>query len=1194
MSSDPRTPDPRADTFEAAKVRLRSANASPTPQILTPVRSHTPLPQIDGYEILEELGRGGMGVVYKARQVALNRLVATKMISVGAFASPVQLARFRCEAEAVARLQHPNIVQIFDVGMCNVVGGTGEPCPYFSIEYVSGGTLARRIAGRPHPPREAAAVVETLARAIHYAHERGIVHRDLKPANILLCGPEQASSFLQETDGNARDSLDEEGKGASRLDAQQGKRPCLPYDLKITDFGLAKMLDRVGEGCTVSGVVLGTPHYMAPEQVTGKRDIGPACDTWALGVILYEMLSGRRPFTGETEWRVLGELITEEPASLGLSRGVPADLEVICFRCLRKEPGQRYASAHELAEDLRRYLANEPIRARPVTSAERLFRWCRRNPALAVLLGGIAILLIAITVGSVLAAWHINEARHQAERNADAEKEAREEAQLAQERATLASAESHRRLVQLYVATGVSHAEMNAPWLALLWYNRAWQADTREGQEENHRLRLAATLQRCPELTGVCFHQQPVVDAALHPTQPRVLSWTQQPQAFLWDAARSRLLVPPLEQGGRVLHAAFSPDGQALVTTGENGQAHLRDAETGRVLSRPLLHPEAVPWAAFAPDGKVLATACTDGIVRLWTVPEGTSLPVTIRCQTGVGFVEFSADGTRLLTAEQAGGARVWAVADGKPLTPKLPHSLSPADSLGRVMTPSFSPDGKRALTAWDRSVACWDVATGKATFPPVGVSSRINQAIFNPDGKLILLAHKSQNARLVRVEDGKWLASVQHPREIQHGCFSPDGQRLATHSSGGLIQLRNVRRPDHILMSIRHAGFAGRLRFSRDGRSLLTASRDGTVRLWRVDGEGGRAQAYDFNCGRADRMLSPQFGGVAVSPDGRRELRRQTPTEVGLYQRKGPTAGPTFPHPEMVSYFSFSPDGNRVVVAGKTSCRVWNVDGGRPAGPAIALNKPLVGTRFSDKGGRLLTVDGERKSRVFDVATGRLLAGPYGPISPQGALSPDGRRAAVCIMLRSVDFVEVVNLESGKSFRIGGMNLVQAVEFSPDGRQVVVASSNTTARVYDAETGQPAGPPLHHNTFVRRADFSPDGRWLLTAEDTRLRVWDARTGEPLGLASPWTGSPQRVWFSRDGQRLVGLTSKGGFQWDLPRFGTRKDLVPHLVRLLSGGQIDETEGVVFLDEHVLINDRERYRRAWLSWRGLPEETPTGP
>jgi hypothetical protein len=361
------------------------------------------------------LGRGGMGVVYKARHLALKRTVALKMLA--GHPHPAERARFRAEAEAVARLQHPNIVQIHEVG-------EADGRPFFALEYVAGGSLAERLAGRPLPPRDAARLVAALAEGMHLAHSRNLVHRDLKPGNVLL-------------------QKDEGG----RMKEEQGHDPSSDSSFilhpssfvpKVTDFGLVRQLD-ADSGQTFDGEVMGTPSYMAPEQAEGRaRSAGPAADVYALGAILYECLTGRPPFRAETPLETLEQVRSREPAApSSLNRQAPRDLETICLKCLRKQPERRYASAQELADDLGRFVRGEPVAARPVGRPERVAKWVRRNPTVAGLSAVAALALVAGTVVSLLfgveARRKANELEQQTIQLRTQTRAARENARLAAE-----------------------------------------------------------------------------------------------------------------------------------------------------------------------------------------------------------------------------------------------------------------------------------------------------------------------------------------------------------------------------------------------------------------------------------------------------------------------------------------------------------------------------------------------------------------------------------------------------------------------------------------------------------------------------------------------------------------------------------------------------------------------------------------
>jgi tetratricopeptide (TPR) repeat protein len=381
-----------AANLNSASFALTTATAGPTER-----------PVIPDFEIVDILGRGAMGVVYKARQVSLNRLVALKMILSGGHASEAEVERFRVEAEAAARLQHPHIVQVYGFGV-------HEGRPYLWLEFVNGDSLQKTAAGVPQPVVAAARLVQQLAQAMECAHQQGIVHRDLKPANVLLAAKPPAAEYIP-----------------------SAKPPAAEYIPKITDFGLAKRLEDESSQ-TRTGSILGTPSYMAPEQAEGRsREVSPLADVYALGAILYELITGRPPFRGPSVLETLEQVRTQEPVPPSrLLPRVPHDLETICLKCLQKEPHKRYASAATLAEDLRRFVAGEPIRARPVSTAERLWRWSRRNPRVALLTAAVFTMLLTVAVGATWFALMLSrekaatlQAQREAEENAARERDAR-------------------------------------------------------------------------------------------------------------------------------------------------------------------------------------------------------------------------------------------------------------------------------------------------------------------------------------------------------------------------------------------------------------------------------------------------------------------------------------------------------------------------------------------------------------------------------------------------------------------------------------------------------------------------------------------------------------------------------------------------------------------------------------------------
>jgi tRNA A-37 threonylcarbamoyl transferase component Bud32 len=561
-------------------------------QKATPSEAGSPRSQVPGYAIEGKLGQGGMGIVYKARQLKLNRVVALKMILAGDYAGPAELARFQTEAETLARLQHPNIVQIYEVGEC-------QGLPYFSMEFCLGGSLDDKLDGTRWQPQPAARLVQTLARAVHAAHQVRVVHRDLKPQNVLLTADGQP---------------------------------------KVTDFGLAKKLDETGH--TPSDAILGTPSYMAPEQAGAKsKEVGPAADVYALGAILYQLLVGRPPFKAATPLDTVLQVLTEEPVSVRrLQLKVPRDLATICHKCLEKDPGKRYASAEALAEDLRRFAAGEPILARPVGRVERSWRWCRRNPALAVsgalAAAALAAVLALVTGFAVHQSYtadrlrgeqrRTQEALREAERRREGEAKARGETQKA-----LNTAEARRKAeakarqqaellaLQLLTETGLTFCEKGEVSRGLLWLARALEAVPPHRKDLRRVLgaNIVAWHRQVRPLKLVIGNpkrNQFLTRAVLSPDGRTILG-TYGQEAQIWDAATGKP-GPVFRHGRLVLELAFSPDGKTALLGAEDGTVQRVDAASARPLGQPeQVIKSTIRCLAFSPDGKTYAAGGAGG-----------------------------------------------------------------------------------------------------------------------------------------------------------------------------------------------------------------------------------------------------------------------------------------------------------------------------------------------------------------------------------------------------------------------------------------------------------------------------------------------------------------------------------------------------------------------------------------------------
>ncbi len=1017
---------------------------------------------IPGCEILEELGRGGMGVVYKARQPKLDRLVAVKVVP---HAEPNDLARFRAEAEAIARLSHPNIVQVFEVG-------EHEGRPYCIMEYVDGGSLHQRRGGAPLPPREAATLLEAIARAAHAAHAAGIVHRDLKPANILL----------QMADGRWQIAP---------------KQSAIP---KITDFGLAKRLDR-DVGQTRSGTILGTPSYMAPEQAAGQAHaIGPAADVYSLGAILYELLTGRPPFKAAFVLDTLEQVRSQEPVPpRRLQPGVPRDLETICLKCLQKDPRRRYASAEALADDLRRFSDGKPVLARPVSGGERLLKWVRRQPVVACLSAAVLVIAVAGFAGIT---WQWREAR-----------------------AGLASAET-----SLY-----------AQRIALA--DREWLG--------NHVDRAEQLLAECPAvrhgwewhyLRRLCrrelatFAAGSSLDLAVHPDGKYLaVADTESATVHVLDAETGAPVLA-LPQAGPAV--AFSPDGQFLASAtwkpGSRGEAlpdqasaiKLWEFPGGKEVLRLEGHGGAVFALAFAPNGKRLASASLDRTVKVWDLKAGRELS-TYRGHTGwVEGVAFESSSLWVASVDTDNSVRVWDAATGservvftgnQALTSwrtGAPRAMATPDR-GRIIARNqsgsydansgqtilslrgqthvlarlaFAPDGRRLAVGQGEVVQLWNLETGKADMTLRGHSDLVRGLTFSRDGKRLASASYDQSIILWDPATGAPLAKLRgHAAPVNAVAFRPDGRLFST-AWDGTVKLWDAAQSGEVQRLGSHAGYARGAAFTPDGGHLATSGADRIIKLWDMAGSAGARTLTghtDVVCGIAVHPHEPLLASAAYD----RTIRLWDLTSG---QQVRVLSG----HTGKVHAAAFREDGRLLASASEDqTVRLWDPATGAEQRVLRGHTGRVFAAAFLP-GGRLVASAGDdRTVRLWDADRAtevRTFTGHDGEITGL-ACSPDGRQLASCGLDRTVKLWDPAGGRAPLTLR-GHTDPVTAVAFSPDGRRLVTAGLDRTVKVWDAATGQELLSLRGHTGEVLGVTFSPDGSLLAAVcVDGSVVTWDAR-----------------------------------------------------------------------------------------------------
>lgn len=1133
LASDPgatvlQPPADPADTVNGDSPDL-SAPLETTIGYAEPPSSAASQPRFGRYEILGEIARGGMGVIYKAVDRQLDRLVALKLIKSGELADAEQIQRFQVEAKAAAQLDHPGIVPVYEVGQF------GQQ-HFMAMAFIDGHSLWQEVKESPLAPKRAAQLMQQVAEAVQYAHERGIVHRDLKPQNILLT-----------KDGQP----------------------------KVTDFGLAKRQES-DSSLTETGEALGTPSYMPPEQAQGKiKHVGPLSDVYSLGATLYCLLTGRPPFQAATQLETMLQVVEQEPVSpKSLNRAVSVDLETICLKCLEKDPAKRYATAGSLADDLGRYLNGEPIQARPVGRLEQVLKWIARKPVTAAAYGLTALTTVLLVIGVTISIFWRNaeSARAEAETARNEAVEARQQTEVALQGEKSARTGEEQARTELEESKARNQYVLNVRLAPSLW-DSGWVTDARQALvdcppalrqwEWKYYQRKFHT-----ELATMEGHALRILDLKLSPDE-RYLG-TSRIGVRIWDASTGReatVLTDMRDVGDWI---SFSPDGSRLAAGSDNdfpgGNKRKDNVLFVWDLQRHqhellLAQRDGIKSIAYNPDGTRLAAGLSDGAVRLWNSPDLTEIPVKTKHLQAVDKMVFLANG-QLASASQGGEIKLWETESGR----ELGAVRGPT---ARVALLVGSTDGRElASIFFDGTVKWWDVSTHRelASFKlesprRSGQSLDVDWVDMSADQRrLVVRWDSTTNVKIFDARSGAALHQLTGLKGIPVSVkCSPENQRVVAGTQIGEIGIWDMFSGLHLGTFVGHVGKVFTFAFSRDGTRLYSGDSQGVARSWDLTAQpdvamfstpitaisfDGRlaAQVTEQRVIRLHNLITGEelvdtrgqtgvISKVAFDPFCRSLAAGEHEGTVQLWEfSKEVEPIALRGHSGRINCLEFSQDGRLLTSAGMDgTIKIWNTTVAREIAAFQGHARPVLNVTFNSKGDRLASISSDGTVILWNVLDGQQIL-KHTWESPPGMynhcpliFSPDNAHLA-CARNERLTIWDTTTLQEIRSVKTP--HIVTSMAFSPDSR--LLSYGGWFSRVHICDLPSRSTVAEIGSAKYDLVRFSPDGTRLLTAAvDNSIRIWDTKSWQEVAALTGHQLPVFLLQYDANGNRLVSASPDG-------------------------------------------------------------------